>query len=153
MYLLLYAGLLYLIMVSTVLVVRPNLMFDPHGRWKEFGIGRGDPERYTWMPFWVFAIFAAIMSYTIVLVLASNGILPGVTTEMAAVPVTVGVTVGTPVASVVPSPSPVNVPAPAPKPGKEMAPGYYILDTSRRGGVPKYIYLGPEPPNLIYNAQ
>ena len=35
----------------------------------------------------------------------------------------------------------------------EMKSGYYILNMaeSSKKGVPKYIYLGPEPPNLIYN--
>jgi hypothetical protein len=31
-------------------------------------------------------------------------------------------------------------------------PGYYILNTNEtiKHGVPKYIYLGPEAPNLVY---
>ena len=31
--------------------------------------------------------------------------------------------------------------------------GYYILDTNEtmKQGVPKYIYLGPQSPNLIYH--
>jgi len=35
----------------------------------------------------------------------------------------------------------------------EMKPGYYILnnDLSGKKGVPKYVYLGPEVPNLVYN--
>jgi hypothetical protein len=145
MYLLLYAGFLYLIIISVVLVARPYLMFNRYGNWKEFGIGRADPERYTWMPFWVFAIFSAIISYLVVLVLGSNNVLPGVIMEMAAVPVTVSCPVAPPAAP--------PAAAKSPKPGQDMAPGYYILDTSRRSGIPKYIYLGPEPPNLIYNTQ
>jgi len=146
MYLLLYAGILYLIMVGAVLVARPSLMFNQYGGWKEFGIGRGYPERYTWMPFWLYAIFSAIMSYTIVLVLASNGLLPGVYTEMAAVPVT-----GAPLVQLQ---SETLKKKPKIKAGQEMAPGYYILDAQEtaRHGIPKYVYLGPEPPNLIYNA-
>ena len=46
-------------------------MFSKDGNWKEFGIGRSK-ERYTWMPFWLFAILWAILSYTIVLVIVSN---------------------------------------------------------------------------------
>ena len=34
-----------------------------------------------------------------------------------------------------------------------MKPGYYILDTNEtvKRGVPKYIFLGPEAPNLVYH--
>ena len=34
----------------------------------------------------------------------------------------------------------------------EMKPGYYILNTNEtiKHGVPKYIFLGPEAPNLVY---
>ena len=36
----------------------------------------------------------------------------------------------------------------------ELKSGYYILDTNEtvKKGFPKYIYLGPEAPNLIYNS-
>ena len=35
----------------------------------------------------------------------------------------------------------------------EMRPGYYILnvDETMKRGIPKYIYLGPEAPNLVYH--
>jgi len=39
------------------------------------------------------------------------------------------------------------------KKANEMKPGYYVLDaeaTTKRG-IPKYIYLGPEAPELVYN--
>jgi hypothetical protein len=34
-----------------------------------------------------------------------------------------------------------------------MKSGYYILDVNEtaKKGIPKYIYLGPEAPNLIYH--
>ena len=34
----------------------------------------------------------------------------------------------------------------------DMKPGYYILDVNEtvKKGVPKYIYLGPDTPNLVY---
>lgn len=63
---LLYSGILYLIGVSIILVYRPSLMFTEDGIWKEFGIGR-NPEQYTWLPFWLFAIIWAILSYIIVI--------------------------------------------------------------------------------------
>jgi len=71
MSLLIYSGLLYLIGVSVILAFKPLLMFSKDGKWKEFGIGRSR-ERYTWMPFWLFAIIWAIISYTIVLIIADR---------------------------------------------------------------------------------
>jgi hypothetical protein len=34
-----------------------------------------------------------------------------------------------------------------------MQPGYYILNVNEtmKKGIPKYIYLGPEAPNLVYH--
>ena len=73
MSLLIYSGLLYLIGISVILAFKPLLMFSKDGKWKEFGIGRSR-ERYTWMPFWLFAIIWAIISYTIVLIIADRGL-------------------------------------------------------------------------------
>ena len=57
--------------ISIILAIKPALMFSVDGNWKEFGIGRFQ-ERYTWMPFWLFAIIWAIISYTIVLVIVGE---------------------------------------------------------------------------------
>lgn len=45
-------------------------MFKPGGSWKEFGIGRG--ETHTILPFWLFAIFWAFISYGVALVVLSQ---------------------------------------------------------------------------------
>ena len=71
MYLLISSGILYLIGISIVLMLKPELLFSADGKWKEFGIGRSK-DKYTWLPFWLFAIMWAIMSYIIVLVIASH---------------------------------------------------------------------------------
>lgn len=71
MSLLIYSGLLYLVGISIILALKPSLMFSKDGNWKEFGIGRSR-ERYTWMPFWLFAILWAMISYMIVLVIVGN---------------------------------------------------------------------------------
>lgn len=68
---LLFAGILYLFVIGSILVLRPQLMFTANGAWKEFGIGR-NPELYTWMPFWLFAILSAIISYMFVLLIAGD---------------------------------------------------------------------------------
>lgn len=122
---LLIAGLLYLLGIAAILVLRPSLMFTDEGAWKEFGIGR-DPRYYTWMPFWMVAILWAILSYLIVQVIVGDD---------SSIPV---------------------VPAEeAPKPRKSlMKPGYYLLDAeaTAKNGVPKYVYLGQEAPNLVFNS-
>ena len=131
---LLWSGLLYLIGIATILVVRPTLMFKEDGQWKEFGIGR-NTEHYTWMPFWLFAIMWAMLSYLIVLSFTSDepvGNLPVINMDEEMV-----------VASKTNR-----------KNNKEMKSGYYVLDveeTAKRG-IPKYIYLGPESPNLVYRG-
>lgn len=65
---LLIAGILYLTGVGVLLLMKPQLIFTERGAWKEFGIGR-NPESYTWMPFWLFCIFWALISYSLVFVI------------------------------------------------------------------------------------
>lgn len=157
MSLLIYSGVLYLAGISIILILKPQLMFTKEGAWKEFGLGR-NKQKYTWLPFWLFAIMWAIASYLIVLVIASNTGLGGVTTNtdipvevnsiepenisMKALPPASSSTVTT-----VPS---ISKKKPT---SNEMKPGYYILDTNEtvKRGIPKYIYLGPEAPNLVYH--
>ena len=129
MRLLIFSGVLYLVGVAIVLLLRPELMFTPDGIWKEFGIGRS-PETHTWMPFWLFCILWALISYIVIVMLADWGMLPGLWV------------------------SHVEVESPAPKVkattsgNKGPKPGYYMLNTEGSGieGVPKYIYLGPAAP-------
>jgi len=146
MSLLIYSGLLYLAGISIVLILKPDLMFAKDGNWKEFGLGR-NKQKYTWMPFWLFAISWSIVSYIIVLVIASNTGLGGVS-NVTDVPVQTDAL------------EPQNVSTKAMKPSlvegvknpNSTKPGYYILNTNEtiKHGVPKYIYLGPEAPNLVY---
>jgi hypothetical protein len=152
MSLLIYSGLLYLIGISAILILKPTLMFYKDGSWKEFGLGR-NKEKYTWMPFWLFAIMWAIISYVIVLVIASNTGLAGVSNHTditvpneSIEPENISMKSMTPV-------SLSNGSKKRPTTSNEMKPGYYILDTNEtmKRGIPKYIYLGPEAPNLIYN--
>ncbi len=148
MQLLIYSGLLYLMGISIILVLKPNLMFSDDGTWKEFGIGR-NKHRYTWMPFWLFAIMWAIISYIIVLVLIGESIHPLVSTSVSAsIPVSDDI-----IQSENLSTKPLSNIVPKKKIASEMKPGYYILDAQEtaKKGIPKYIFLGPEAPNLIFN--
>lgn len=147
---LLYSGLLYLAGVSVVLYFKPDLMFNAEGEWKEFGLGR-HRDRYTWLPFWLFTILWAILSYLIVLTLSTpfsspkdavysvgeerngdelepdNVSLKSLSSSLKKKPANAG----------------------------EMKKGYYILDANEtaRRGIPKYIYLGPETPNLVFRSE
>ncbi len=126
MRLLIFSGILYLAGVATLLMLRPSFMFTPDGIWKEFGLGR-NPDTHTWMPFWLFCIVWAIVSYLIVVFAADAGLLPGLWVSHVEVATSPG------------RAKPVNT---GPKPG------YYMLNTEGTGveGVPKYIYLGPAAP-------
>jgi hypothetical protein len=128
MRLLIFSGVLYLIGVASVLLMRPPLMFTPDGVWKEFGIGR-NPETHTWMPFWLFCILWALVSYMSIVLLADAGLLPGLWVSHVEV----------------------ETPAIRKNTGSKSSgpkPGYYMLNTEGSGveGVPKYIYLGPAAP-------
>ena len=124
------AGLLYLTGVAIILMMKPTLMFQEDGRWKEFGIGR-DPEHFTYFPFWLFTVVWALLSYVIVIFVEGPVSLESNQPEI-----------------------PVN------RRGRnnsknmkgntvqELTPGYYMLNESSTGrdGVPKYVYLGPAAP-------
>jgi hypothetical protein len=163
MSLLIYAGLLYLLGISIVLMIKPALMFSEKGIWKEFGMGRPS-STYTWLPFWLFSMIWAILSYLIVLLIASHTGLAGVHTPTD-LPVTTetldpeyvsrksssGHSVsGHSVSGHSVSGHSVSKKKMAPSDMKE---GYYMLDLNETGkrGVPKYIYVGPEAPHMIYH--
>jgi len=153
MYLLISSGILYLIGISIVLMLKPELMFSADGKWKEFGIGRSK-DKYTWLPFWLFAIMWAIISYIIVLVIASHTQLGSdvVENQVAVVPVN---EVITPENITTKSLTPTPVTSTKKKiTSQNMKNGYYILNEAEtmKKGVPKYIYLGPEAPNLVFHS-
>lgn len=213
MRLLLYSGILYLTGVAIILALKPTLMFREDNAWKEFGIGR-NPDKYTWFPFWLFAIVWAIVSYGIILILASIGLLPGIDlrpngtfnnsrnlsqnlyeVKKEILPVVeaedfydniepntdsfeevngegeIDTNANQPYISELDSTQKLEelevsppksnnrstargrraVSNPAPKP-LNLRKGYYILNTnSTQAGVPKYVYLGPEAPRVLYN--
>jgi len=148
MKLLLLSGLLYLTGVSIVLYFRPEIMFTTEGEWKEFGLGR-NPTQYTWLPFWLFTLLWAILSYLIVLTLV------GPSTEA------IFLDRELPLGTEELEPENVSTKSLAPSIKKrpanteEMKKGYYILDANEtaRRGIPKYIYLGPEAPQMVFRDQ
>lgn len=153
------AGLIYLLGIAVVLVIKPPLMFTSDGTWKEFGIGR-NPATHTILPFWLFAVLWALLSYiivTFVFILLKIRATPSVTLpsvpsassapSLSSVPATSsqrpnGATVelDEEVVQIIPKRR-----ARPRAPSIDLADGYYILNTKateEAGGIPKYIYLG-----------
>jgi hypothetical protein len=122
---LLISGLIYLSGIAAMLWFRPSLMFHANGTWKEFGIGRGNA--YTWLPFWLFAIMYALMSYIVVFSVSMAFRSP--TTQSRRLRVNRNY-------------------APVPAEPKELLPGYYMLNTPpvNNKGVPRYVYIGDTMP-------
>lgn len=161
MKLLLLSGLLYLTGVSIVLYYKPQLMFTTEGEWKEFGLGR-NPAQYTWLPFWLFTILWAMLSYLIILTLLSpspsSSLAPSSLasssffSDVPEVPPLSMEELGPENISTKSLPSSLKK---RPSTVGEMKKGYYILDANEtaRRGIPKYIYLGPEAPQLAFQSQ
>jgi hypothetical protein len=155
---LLLAAILYLIGVVIVLLLRPRIMFDEDGNWKEFGIVS---KAHTVFPFWLFCIVWAVLSYCITLFFI--GAPGGAEHPKKTVP-----PVDEPVR---PNPRsgkrsksgkrsrPVEYPSdnlveplsaiPEFKDKKPPKSGYYVLNTENDSGTPKYVYYGPKPPGSL----
>lgn len=139
---LLAAGLIYLSVIAIVLILKPRFMFTEAGNWKEFGIGR-NPATHTWMPFWLFAILWALVSYTLVTIvfaLRSAGPAPAKQPSLNVVNETLEI-----------EPEELSPPPSTRRSRRargtptELPDGYYVLNTAATeaaGGVPKYVYLG-----------
>lgn len=135
---------IYIVGIAFVLYLRPQFMFKPGGSWKEFGIGRGDT--HTVIPFWLFAIFWAFISYGTALVVLSNF------ANLAIAPIGQN---SVPVPHMY-QPQQQQTPAPSMtnqtiRPVSSMlgleknVPGFYVL--SNNGPNPQYVYYGNSPPS------
>ena len=62
----------YLLGVVVVLYLKPALMFNDDGTWKEFSLTIDDT--HTWIPFWLFCILWAILCYSIISFFFESGI-------------------------------------------------------------------------------
>ena len=147
MWVLLGSGIVYLIGISILLIIRPELMFDEEGVWKEFRIG-GDRRRYTWMPFWLFAILWAIISFVLVHLLSRVG-------ESAQQPSMQMPSFSNTATSTAPPPPPETVKVPKRRgTSAPLPPGYYMLDKEAFNGTgtPHYVYIGPTPEGTNLDA-
>jgi len=158
---------IYSVGLAVVIWLRPALMFNENGTWKEFGYQRS--SRHTLFPVWLFAIAWAFVSYA--LAAALIWILTGRSAMMAA-----SAAATSAAASARWSPSrgyreveheadegiydeetddedftiPVSRVPRSTNGGRKKdnpRPGYYVLDPeSERGGLRRYIYFGDKPP-------
>jgi len=142
---LIIAGLLYLSVIAIVLTIKPSFMFTEDGVWKEFGIGR-NPNTHTWLPFWLFAILWALISYILVTILLSfRKSTPSLLPEEVAENDQLIELTNEDIMPVKPS----KGRARARGRPTELPNGYYILNseaTDAAGGIPKYIFLGKGVP-------
>jgi hypothetical protein len=136
------AGIVYLIGIAGILITKPSLMFTPDGDWKEFGIGQLD-TRYTPFPFWMFCLVWAMASYVLVLLFES---------------VTIKRNSNININENLYSNKKINrknnfsdqsvlEDGELDLEAVELPKGYYMLNkkATKLSGVPKYVYLGPEP--------
>ena len=145
MRILLLSTFVYLIVVIVVLYIRPAFMFRADGTWKEFGLQGG--EAASPFPFWLFCITWAIVSFFL-----SSAIIKTMFggEDVRAVATVVATTAASTAASQ-DMLQPLSPPSTAgtKKKEKDPKPGYYKLNTAatKKSGVPRYIYLGPEVPD------
>jgi hypothetical protein len=148
---LLFGGIIYLTGVSIILIIKPSLFFNKEGSWKEFGIGR-NPETYTWFPLWLFCIFWALVSYSMVYLLIRTVERPSNNMQFTKLLSTTD----EPVSSINEAQRTMTNRSRRPQhrglrrrltPAEDygnMRPGVYVMNeaTSARKGIPHYIYYG-----------
>ena len=146
MHVLFLALTIYLVGTTIVLYLRPSIMFHPGGTWKEFSLNP-DPN-HTNMPFWLFSILWAFLSYLIASFIQRM---------MVTVPTPEGESADF---EPIELPEPVELPetdipnlTEAEPVSKNMGlnktrNGYYVLNTQKysRNQVPMYVYYGDSPP-------
>lgn len=142
---------IYILGIASILYLRPRIMFRPGGTWKEFGVGRG--ENYTVLPFWLFAIFWAFLSYGVALVVMSQfaAVAMGAFPDQ---PSMMQQSMPMPSVQVQQAPPQMQVPQNSfIKPVSSLIgipnnqPGYYVLQNNVAPGTQaQYVYYGTSPP-------
>lgn len=148
MHVLFLALTIYLVGTTIVLYLRPSVMFHPGGTWKEFSLNPG--PNHTNMPFWLFSILWAFLSYLIASfvqrMMVSSGDFEPIELPESIESTDAGIEAD------VPEPNLPNLVEPEPV-SKNMGlnktrNGYYVLNTQKysRNQVPMYVYYGDSPP-------
>lgn len=132
---------LYSIGLAAVLYLRPALMFNENGTWKEFGYKRDD-ARYTIFPFWLFAVVWAFLAYALAAVVTGSITGAGMTMASAASASASHNFSWSDEEDTDEEFERVSEKEKAKKP----RPGYYVLNAGTKKGIRKYVYYGQEPP-------
>jgi hypothetical protein len=146
----------YSIGLAAVLYLRPAVMFNENGTWKEFGYQRD--SRHTIFPVWLFIITWAIISYVLSMVVGSYMNASVFSSVATAATVTSEAhsyatkmfdereSEGESDEEVVEMPEPPKRSS-SPKSKDKPRPGYYVLEPGdQTKGLRKYVYYGPSPP-------
>lgn len=155
-----YAIGLYILGIAVVLYMRPAIMFQPGGVWKEFGVSKRDD--YSVFPFWLFTIVWAVFSYalaTLISILLASVVLRSSAQAESNVgnAEVSGNIFMKPISSLQAEP-PTSLPSPsfpasnvftpsAVRTESPRLPGYYVLE-SMATQQPRYVYWGSEPPRF-----
>lgn len=151
-----YSLIIYFVGVSIVLYIRPSVMFRSGGTWKEFGLY--NTENNTYLPFWLFAIIWALISYFIGVMIVSNqaSSIMNVPAYMTDIIDTNDSLESNLMQEMLPLAPPTrlnkgrtSIATPiSERMGMESRNGYYVLDKAafETQGVPQYIYYGPSAP-------
>ena len=158
------AIILYSAGLALVLHFRPAIMFNEDGTWKEFGYQRS--PRHTLLPFWLFVIIWAFLSYSFAAAaiwLFARPDLPSLASASLASASLASSYDETddedeeeeaseeeeavPMQSVSTLPIKRGPGRPRKNPAEKPQPGYYVReDTGTENGLHRYIYYGPEAP-------
>jgi hypothetical protein len=150
---------IYSVGLAVVITLRPALMFNENGTWKEFGYQRS--SRHTLFPVWLFAIAWAFVSYALaaalIWILTGQSLAAATAASAAAASARWTPSRGLmeqeeeesddedftiPVSRV-----PRSVSRNASSSSRKPRAGYYVLDPeSEQGGLRRYIYYGDRPP-------
>ena len=153
----------YTVGLAAVLYIRPAIMFNENGTWKEFGYQRD--SRHTIFPVWLFIIVWAIVSYVLSMVVGSY-MKGGVATVSSVAAATVASEAHSYASKMFDNKSDgetdsddevLEMPEPvrdhskkrssSPKSKEKPRPGYYVLEPGDQSkGLRKYVYYGPTPP-------
>ena len=164
-----FAIVIYSVGLAVILHFRPALMFNDDGTWKEFGYQRS--PRHTLLPFWLFVIAWAFVSY--VAATSMTWMFFSNATRFAATAATLSYSSQsesdsesesesddemTPASTIPLTSSPDVIMPPRRGPGrprktesasKPVQSGYYVREnTASEGGLHRYIYYGPDAPGL-----
>ena len=147
------AIILYSAGLGLILHLRPALMFNENGTWKEFGYQRSSRDRHTLFPFWLFAITWAFVSYAIAA--SITWIIPVATAATAVASEYADSDYDVPMGSEdthsddddVATPVTETIRRGRGRPRKSPRPGYYVIDPdTEKSGIRKYVYYGSQPP-------